>query len=128
MYYGVYSGPVLQPVSAILSSRNKAENIADNCIDGVTEDDKLCHTNLEGAPWLAIDYGQPVIIKSVEILNRRGKTAHRLKNVDIRVADESPKSDSGNEMFTGGHLLGHFEGPANNGEEILVTGQKHISK
>ena len=112
----------------MLSSRNKAENIADNCIDGVTGDNKLCHTMLEAAPWLAIDYGRPVIVKSVEIFNRRGKTARRLKNVDIHVADERPKSDSGNEMFTGGHLLGHFEGPANNGEEILVTGQKHISK
>ena len=112
----------------MLSSRNKAENIADNCIDGVTEDDKLCHTTLEAAPWLAIDYGRQVIIKSVEIFNRRGKTAHRLKNVGIRVADEHPKSDSGNETFTGGHLFGYFKGPAQNDEEILVAGQKHISK
>ena len=127
MYYGVNSGPVLQPVSATLSSTNKAENIADNCIDGETGD-KLCHTKLEAAPWLAIDYGQQVIIKSVEIFNRRGQYANRLKNVDIRVADERPKSNSGNEMFTDGHLFGHFKGPAENGKEILVTGQKHNSK
>ena len=111
----------------MLSSTNKAENIADNCIDGET-DDKLCHTKSEAAPWLAIDYEQHVIVKSVEIFNRRGKYAHRLKNVDIRVADERPKSDSGDEMFTGGHLFGNFKGPAENGKEILVTGQKHNSK
>ena len=119
---------MLQPVSAMLSSRNKAENIADNCIDGLTGDNKLCHTMLEAAPWLAIDYGRPVIVKSVEIFNRRGQYAHRLENVDIRVADERPKSDSGDEMFTGGHLFGNFKGPAENGKEILVTGQKHNSK
>ena len=118
---------MLQPVSAMLSSRNKAENIADNCIDGVTGDNKLCHTKSEAAPWLAIDYGRQVIVKSVEIFNRI-KLANRLKNVDVRVADERPKSDSGNDMFTGGHLFGHFKGPAKKDEEILVTGQKHISK
>ena len=122
-----YSGPVLQPVSATISSTNKAEDMAGNCIDGETGG-KLCHTKSESAPWLAIDYGQQVIIKSVEIFNRRGQYANRLKNVDIRVAEERPKSDYGNEMFTGGQLFGHFKGPAENGEEILVTGQKHISK
>ena len=65
--------------------------------------------------------------KSVKIFNRIN-LAHRLKNVDVRVADERPKSDSGNEMFTGGHLLGHFKGPAEKNEEIVVTGQKQISK
>ena len=114
---------MLQPVSAILSSTNNAKHIADNCIDGETGG-KLCHTKSEAAPWLAIDYGQPVSVKSVEIFNRKGQYAHRLKNVDIRVADEHPKSDSGNKMFTGGHLFGHFKGPAEKDEEILVTGQK----
>ena len=118
---------MLQPVSAILSSTNNAKHIADNCIDGETGG-KLCHTKSEAAPWLAIDYGQPVSVKSVEIFNRKGQYAHRLKNVDIRVADEHPKSDSGNMMFTGGHLFGHFKGPAKKDEEILVSGQKHISK
>ena len=111
----------------MLSSTNNAKNKADNCIDGETGDNKLCHTKSEAAPWLAIDYGRQVIVKSVKIFNRIN-LAHRLKNVDVRVADERPKSDSGNEMFTGGHLLGHFKGPAEKNEEILVSGQKHISK
>ena len=95
------------------------------CIDGNTEgpakEGNMCHSEGERSPWLAIDYGATVLVKRVEIFNRDGYCCgKRTKNVDVRVADELPTSAS--QMFSGGYLLGHFTGPATNGEHIIISG------
>ena len=55
---------------------------AEKCIDGDTETDvaadggptndgNMCHTQEEGLPWLAIDFGVEVFVKKVVLFNRR---------------------------------------------------------
>ena len=105
---------------------------AGNCIDGNTVPVStmplggICHTeNGEAKPWIAIDYGTRVIVERVEIFNRDGSYGSygdRTRNVDVRISDELPTS--GSQMFSGGTLLGHFAGPATDGQHIIVSGQK----
>ena len=101
---------------------------AGNCIDGNTAPVStmphggICHTeNGEAKPWIAIDYGTRVIVERVEIFNRDG-FEDRTRNVDVRISDEPPTS--GDQMFSGGHLLGHFAGPGTGGQHIIISGQK----
>ena len=99
-----------------------------NCIDGNTapvstlSHGGICHTNNDATPWIAIDYGTRVIVERVEIFNRGDCCGDRTRNVDVRISDELPTS--GDQMFSGGHLLGHFAGPGTNGQHIIVSGQK----
>ena len=66
---------LLQPVTAQMSSTDGSKT-ADRCIDGDTESaanhghKNMCHTEDEGLPWLAIDFGTTVTVKRVEIFNR----------------------------------------------------------
>ena len=93
------------------------------CIDGETLIySGGCHTNKDAAPWIAIDYGTRVIVERVEIFNRDNGSGARTRNVDVRISDELPTS--GDQMFSGGTLLGHFAGPATNGQHIIISGQK----
>ena len=116
---------LLQPVTAQMSSTHSPRT-ADRCIDGDTEtaanngNTNLCHTQDESLPWIAIDYGTPVTVKTVEIFNRDDCCGERTKNVDVRVAYELPTSSS--QMFSGGSLLGHFAGPGTDGQHIIVSG------
>ena len=116
---------LLQPVTAQMSSTDSSRT-ADRCIDGDTEtaanhDKKnMCHTQEEGLPWLAIDFGTLVTVKTVEIFNRDDCCGDRTKNVDVRVADELPTSAS--KMFSGGSLLGQFAGPGVDGQHIIISG------
>ena len=106
---------------------------AEKCIDGdtgtdgdadlgPTNDANMCHTQEPGerSPWLAIDYGSSVTVRRVEIFNREDCCGDRTKNVDVHVSNELPTS--ANQMFSGGSLLGHFAGPASNGEHIIISG------
>ena len=80
-----------------------------------------CATHVEKAPWFAIDYGTEVMIERVEIINRKS-LGHRTRNMDVRVSDELPTSST--QMFSGGTLLGHFDGPATDNQQIIISGQK----
>ena len=115
---------LLQPVTAQMSSTDSSRT-ADRCIDGDTETDayhggNMCHTQDEPFPWLAIDYGTSVAVKRVEIFNRDDCCGDRTKNVDVRISNELPTSAS--QMFSGGSLLGHFDGPGADGQHIIITG------
>ena len=79
---------------------------------------------LERTPWIAIDYGTRVIVETVEIFNRLSCCGDQTRNVDVRISDELPTS--GNEMYSGGTLLGHFAGPATNGQHIIIEGQQML--
>ena len=125
-----FTGPAveLEPVTATLSSVFEDKFEAGYCIDGNTAPVStlphggICHTNTEAAPWIAIDYGTRVIVERVEIFNRDNGSGARTRNVDVRISDELPTS--GDQMFSGGTLLGHFAGPATNGQHIIISGQK----
>ena len=98
---------------------------AGNCIDGDTTSDrvdgvyKICHTNADSAPWLAIDYGTSVTVQRVEIFNRGGG-GQRARNIEVHISNKLPTS--GSKMFSGGTLLGRFDGPATNGQLIRISG------
>ena len=112
----------LEPMTATLSSLSGSSGAygAGNCIDG--DKGTLCHTGAEATPWIAVDYGTRVIVERVEIFNRISCCGDRTRNVDIRISNELPTS--GSQMFSGGTLLGHFAGPATDGQHIIVSGQK----
>ena len=83
----------------------------------------MCHSKEPGepSPWLAIDYGVSVTVARVEIFTREDCCGHRIRNVNVRVSNELPSSAS--QMFSGGSFLGHFAGPATNGQRINITGR-----
>ena len=89
---------------------------AKNCIDGGSS---FCHTLKEKAPWLALDFGADVTVETVVIRNRIDCCGDRFRNAEVRVADQPP--DSGENMFTGGQLLGVFKGPGKKGEVVSLT-------
>ena len=80
----------------------------------------LCHTNNDAKPWIAVDYGTRVIVERVELFNRADAVGSRTRNVDVRISDELPTS--GDQMFSGGTLLGHFAGPGTDGQHIIISG------
>merc|ERR1712061_128497 len=96
---------------------------AANCIDGVINpaNRSICHTSETATPWIAIDYGTSVTVQRVEIFNRHHCCGSRTKNVDVRISDELPTSET--QMFSGGTLLGHFAGPGTDGQHIVISGQ-----
>ena len=119
----------MEPVGAILSSTFNSDFEAEKCIDGDTDGPDavpgvggfICHTEEEPTPWIAIDYGATVTVQRVEIFNRRQCCGNRTRNIDVRISDELPAS--GIHMFSGGHLLGHFPGPATEGQLLTISGQ-----
>ena len=115
---------LLHPVAATQSSTYNNDFPADNCIDGDVEDPKkICHTNLEEqAPWIAIDYTVSVTVLRVEIFNRQDCCGERTKDVEVIVSDQLPTSASN--VFSGGVEFDHFRGPATDGEQIVISGDK----
>ena len=119
------SSPKLKPEMAFMSSvykdmyTNGKWKVAANCIDGSTLDD-YCHTDLEPAPWLAISFGEGILasVEMVVLFNRDDCCGSRTRNVEVRLANEMPKSAE--KMFSGGELLGTFEGPGSNGQRIRI--------
>ena len=127
-------GGKLEAVAAVMSS-NRESSVADAsqiyppsmCIDGVDSgfndgisgDMNLCHTLAEIAPWLALDFGSPVTVGKVVLVNRINCCGERLRNAEVRVSDQLPLS--GTEMFTGGEMLGTFTGPGQDGEVVELV-------
>ena len=107
----------------------QANAVADKCIDRIliTVLSSLCHTDFENAPWLALEFFEPVNVTRVVIYNR-GDSDHyyqRLKNVEVRVTDKLPTS--GEKMFTEGELLGTFAGPGGRGQIITIDGNFNVT-
>ena len=77
-------------------------------------------TKKERAPWLAISFDENVVsIETVVLINRKNCCGERTKNVEIRLANELPPKP-GNQMFSGGELLGTFKGPGTDGQRIEI--------
>ena len=91
------------------------------CIDRKTS--TLCATKADKHPWIAIDYGKDVIVEMVLLINRASKCCwSRTRKVDVRISDQLPTT--GDQMFSGGSILGHFAGPGTKGQHIIISGQK----
>ena len=90
----------------------------------------MCHTGscIDNTPWLALEFPGPVMVTRVDIYNRDDalSNAQRLKNVEVRLTDELPPS--GDQMFTGGQLLGSFDGPGTNGQIVKVEGTSRTGR
>ena len=103
----------LQPFSAHTSSSYNADTGPEKCIDGITDTDaEMCHSRLETAPWVALDfgYGSKVSVEKVVLYNRGNYNAGRTRNVEVWLSESLPTS--GATLFTGGVLLGTYPGPA----------------
>ena len=113
-------------MNASVSSQYSSKYLANYCIDG-NETGAICYTQSETAPWLALDYGSEVKVSRVVLINYKwgAVLAALTKNVNIRVSSTPPVS--GSEMFTGGQLLGTFEGPGEVGQRIEVTSDTELT-
>jgi len=127
---GKTGGEFLTPVTATQSSTHRQDPRFEpaRCIDGDVGPDKkgkkysFCHTKKHPHPWLAIDYGKRVNVQRVDIFNRRGKWGKRTEKVEVRISDQPPTSSK--EKFSGGTLLGNFEGTGANPQHIVVSGKE----
>ena len=84
----------ISPKTASISSVYAGHD-ADNCIDGKTE--TFCQSDPSGLfPWIALDFGAPVWVKTVSITNRERCCGNRTKNVHVRVTNTTkPLSGKG---------------------------------
>ena len=100
---------------------------ATRCIDGDKTGDEVCHSNCqENAPWLALEFVEGTVeVTRVDIYNKN-KNGAKTKNLEVRLTNELPTS--GDQMYTGGELLGTFAGPGGNGEIIKVEGSALTGK
>ena len=65
-------------------------------------------------------------VQRVDIFNRRGKWGKRTQKVEVRISDQLPSSSE--EKFSGGTLLGNFEGTGANPQHIVVSGEEKRNK
>ena len=101
----------MKSMRAFQSSTMKSGFEASKCIDGITDGPDatdLCQTKPEMAPWLALSFGEAKLVslekvKIFNILKYDGSKSTKEIVIEIRVADELPKSAE--EMFKGGVLL-----------------------
>ena len=115
----------LGPVDAVLSSVYGGY-AAEKCIDGEeggwdpgsSDEENMCHTLPEPLPWLALDFGRPVNVMKVLLVNRLAEGWDLARGIQVRVADELPTSSE--ELFTGGSLLGTYEGPGRENQKITI--------
>ena len=116
------------PTSAVDATRFGPNN----CIDDVIETPanfwdpnySLCHTDVERAPLLAIDYGEKatVSVEKVVLYNRKDCCYARTRNVEILLVAQIPAT--GEEKFSGGQLLGTFHGSATRGQRIVIHSRR----
>ena len=124
----------LRPSAASLSSDpyiifKWGKFTADKCIDGIInykqrDEYDLCQTEEQLAPWLSLDFGEKakVAVERVFLYSRHDNYYHRTRNVTIRISDELPTT--GEEEFTGGELLGTFEGPATRKQTVKIVSKE----
>ena len=118
----------LFPSNAMISTQD-GHATAEKCIDGVTSGSwqTVCETpRHQLSRWIALEFHSQVEVTIVVLYARSDCCWERTKNLEVRIADELPTSSDS--MFTGGQLLGYYEGPATSGEIIKVEGSPHPGK
>ena len=82
------------------------------------DDDSVCRTEKELAPWIAFDFGKEVKVGSVVIFSGDDERAEKIMNLDVRVTSSLP--EDGSRKFTGGKSLGSFNGTLEQCQRILI--------
>ena len=89
---------------------------AERCMDGEhIEEDSICQTEKELAPWIAFHLEEEMEVGSVVIFS--GDTRETL-NFDIQMTSNLPKD--GENKFSGGTSLGYFNGTTGECQRILI--------
>ena len=126
---------IMVPYAASQSSQHGGYE-ASGCIDGLTtcvsngiNKCNGCHTSNVGhrAPWLLLKFHNRVAVTKVEMYSTAAH-GHRTKDIEVRVIEEQPTSLTGGAMYTGGQLLGTFEGPGAGAQIISVSGSAKIGR
>ena len=102
------------------SNFHATKYLAKQCIDGRVS--SFCQTKLAKAPWLALDFGVQVSVKTIVIHNR--DNGNRFRNVKVWVADPIPRSEQ--EKFSGGHHVASFTGLAETGDVITLPSSTEL--
>ena len=110
-------------------TKYKAELCINGKDDGKDEDNKnpdMCASNQDPVPWIALDFGEEmqVSVGKVVIVNRINCCHDRTKNLEVRLTNELPAD--GKSLFTGGQLLGTFDGPGTKGQKIEIEAEEQM--
>ena len=102
------------------------QDSAGRCMDGEhTDDDSVCRTEKELAPWIAFDFGKEVEVGSVVIFSGVDERAEKIMNLDVRVTTDLP--EDGNSKFTGGKSLGSFIGRLEQCQRIMISSPEPLN-
>ena len=92
---------------------------AGRCMDGKNiGDDSICRTEKELSPWIAFDFGEEVEVGSVVIFSGQAGRTEKIMNLDVRITFGLPEDRES--KFTGGTLLGSFNGTLKKCQRILI--------
>ena len=99
-------------------------NGKDNGPDQGKKNPDMCHSKQDPVPWIALDFGEEmqVSVGKVVIVNRINCCHDRTKNLEVRLTNELPAD--GKSLFTGGQLLGTFDGPGTAGQKIEIEAEE----
>ena len=81
-------------------------------------DDSICRTEKELSPWIAFDFGEEVEVGSVVIFSGQDGRTEKIMNLDVRITFGLPEDRES--KFTGGTLLGSFNGTVEQCQRILI--------
>ena len=92
----------------------KGGQSAGECMD----EDSVCQTEKEAAPWVAFDFGHEVEVGSVLIFTGDDNGAGEVMNLDVRMTAYLP--EDGRNKSSAGTLLGSFNGTLEPCQRILI--------
>ena len=77
-----------------MMSKLNQDKPASKCIDGVASGGllKICETNGQSAPWIALEFQRQVEVTKVVMHARDDCCAERTKNLEVRITDDLPTS------------------------------------
>ncbi|XP_076112654.1 uncharacterized protein LOC143080614 [Mytilus galloprovincialis] len=97
------------------SSTHSSRFAASKAVDGV--ENTFTHTKNQKNPYWSVDLGKTVIVKQINIINRKNCCGHRLKNIAVTVGVNMNKMKH----------CSNFKGPGKNGQFIVLTCKTPIS-
>ncbi|VDI25850.1 Hypothetical predicted protein, partial [Mytilus galloprovincialis] len=97
------------------SSTHSSRFAASKAVDGV--ENTFTHTKNQKNPYWSVDLGKTVIVKQINIINRKNCCGNRLKNIAVTVGVNMNKMKH----------CSNFKGPGKNGQFIVLTCKTPIS-
>ena len=119
--------------STFVRSSDKIGYKAELCINGKDDgpdqgkkNPDMCASKQDLVPWIALDFGEEIQVSvgKVVIVNRIDCCHARTKNLEVRLTNELPAD--GKSLFTGGQLLGTFDGPGTKGQKIEIEAEEQM--